>query len=136
MTAALFSAIVCICKGWRLDGACEVTPVLEKTTAMNLLYDFYGSLLTEKQRAMLELYYHEDWSLGEIAEHQGVSRQAVFEAIKRAQATLTDLEEKLGLMEKHLKRQKLAQELLKRLETMPEARSIAEPYVTRMVDID
>ncbi|WP_089967250.1 YlxM family DNA-binding protein [Lihuaxuella thermophila] len=110
--------------------------MLEKTTAMNLLYDFYGSLLTEKQRAMLELYYHEDWSLGEIAEHQGVSRQAVFEAIKRAQATLTDLEEKLGLMEKHLKRQKLAQELLKRLETMPEARSIAEPYVTRMVDID
>ncbi|MFC4548100.1 YlxM family DNA-binding protein [Paenactinomyces guangxiensis] len=113
-----------------------MTPVLEQTTEMNLLYDFYGLLLTERQRTLLELYYHDDWSLGEIAEHQGVSRQAVFEAIKRAQATLTDLEEKLGLLQKHLKRQKIAEELLQRLEEMPEARAIVKPFVSELVDID
>ncbi|MBA4494717.1 putative DNA-binding protein [Paenactinomyces guangxiensis] len=110
--------------------------MLEQTTEMNLLYDFYGLLLTERQRTLLELYYHDDWSLGEIAEHQGVSRQAVFEAIKRAQATLTDLEEKLGLLQKHLKRQKIAEELLQRLEEMPEARAIVKPFVSELVDID
>nr|WP_258567773.1 putative DNA-binding protein [Paenactinomyces guangxiensis] len=109
---------------------------MEQTTEMNLLYDFYGLLLTERQRTLLELYYHDDWSLGEIAEHQGVSRQAVFEAIKRAQATLTDLEEKLGLLQKHLKRQKIAEELLQRLEEMPEARAIVKPFVSELVDID
>jgi predicted DNA-binding protein YlxM (UPF0122 family) len=113
-----------------------VISVLEKTTEMNLLYDFYGSLLTEKQRALLEMYYHEDWSLGEIAEHQGVSRQAVFEALKRAQATLGDLEEKLGLMRKHLMRQKLAEEILSRLDRMPEARDAVGPLIRRLVDLD
>lgn len=110
--------------------------MLERTTEMNLLYDFYGSLLTEKQQGLLEMYYLEDWSLSEIAEHQGVSRQAVFEAIKRAQATLVDLEEKLGLMNKHLMRQKLAEEILHRLEKMPEARDSVEPLVRQMVDLD
>ncbi|KPC74918.1 DNA-binding protein [Thermoactinomyces vulgaris] len=110
--------------------------MLEQTTEMNLLYDFYGSLLRDKQRTLLEMYYHEDWSLGEIAEHQGVSRQAVFEAIKRAQATLTELEEKLGLVQKHLERQKLAQEILARLEEEPEARLKVESLVKQMVDLD
>lgn len=110
--------------------------MLEQTTEMNLLYDFYGSLLTEKQQKLLEMYYHEDWSLGEIAEHQGVSRQAVFEAIKRAQTTLTDLEEKLGLVKKHLERQRIAEELYKRLDELPEAKSIVKPLVQQMVDLD
>jgi predicted DNA-binding protein YlxM (UPF0122 family) len=110
--------------------------VLDQTTEMNLLYDFYGSLLTEKQRALLEMYYALDWSLGEIAEHQGVSRQAVFEAIKRAQATMLDLEEKLGLLKKHSERQQLAEEILKSLDDEPEARSRVEPLIKKMVDLD
>jgi predicted DNA-binding protein YlxM (UPF0122 family) len=110
--------------------------MLEQTTEMNLLYDFYGSLLTEKQRVLLEMYYHEDWSLTEIAEHQGVSRQAVFEAIRRAQATLMELEEKLGLLHKHLARQELARELLARLDGMPEAKAIVEPFIARMIELD
>jgi predicted DNA-binding protein YlxM (UPF0122 family) len=113
-----------------------VSPVLEQTTEMNLLYDFYGSLLTEKQRALLEMYYLEDWSLGEIAEHQGVSRQAVFEAIKRAQATMLELEEKLGLLKKHFARRKLAEKIFECLEPMPEARVCVEPLVKQMVDLD
>ena len=93
-----------------------ITPVLDQTTQMNLLYDFYGTLLTEKQRSLLELYYVEDWSLGEIAEHQGVSRQAVYEAIKRAQSTMLDLEESLGLVKSHLKRQQLIETIKSRLD--------------------
>lgn len=103
---------------------------------MNLLYDFYGSLLTEKQQNLLELYYLEDWSLSEIAEHQGTSRQAVFEAIKRAQATLTDLEKKLSLVEKHRARQELIADLRKQLTFDPKAQAIAEPIIARLIEID
>lgn len=110
--------------------------MLEQTTEMNLLYDFYGSLLTEKQQTLLELYYLEDWSLSEIAEHQGTSRQAVFEAIKRAQATLTDLENKLSLVKKHRARQKLIAELLSQLDSDSKAKAIAEPIIARLLEID
>ncbi|SFJ80129.1 putative DNA-binding protein [Thermoflavimicrobium dichotomicum] len=110
--------------------------MLERTTEMNLLYDFYGSLLTEKQQTLLELYYLEDWSLGEIAEHQGISRQAVFEAIKRAQATLHDLENKLGLLKKYHERRKIAQELSQQLERYPEAKKTVEPIIARWLEID
>ncbi|SDX98158.1 YlxM family DNA-binding protein [Thermoactinomyces sp. DSM 45892] len=110
--------------------------MLEQTTKMNLLYDFYGSLLTEKQQSLLELYYLEDWSLSEIAEHQGTSRQAVFEAIKRAQATLTDLENKLSLVTKHRRRQELIAELRSQLETDANARAVAEPIITKLLEID
>lgn len=108
--------------------------MLDQTTEINLLYDFYSSLLTEKQRTLLEMYYHEDWSLGEIAEHQGVSRQAVFEAIKRAQATLTELEAKLCLMNKHIQRKKWADEILHQLAHMPEAKAKVETLLLQMID--
>jgi uncharacterized protein len=114
----------------------EVTLMLAKTTEVNLLYDFYSSLLTEKQRMMLELYYHEDWSLSEIAEQQAVSRQAVFEVVKRAEAILTELEAKLHLLRKYLQRQKLAQEVLQQLESMPEVRTRLEPLLAKMIDVD
>jgi predicted DNA-binding protein YlxM (UPF0122 family) len=80
--------------------------MLEKTNRMNLLYDFYCALLTEKQRMILEYYFHDDYSLSEIAEQLNVSRQAVFEHIKRAEATLEELETKLGLIDKFEKRRK------------------------------
>lgn len=75
--------------------------VLEKTNHINLLFDFYGSLLTEKQRTFLMKYYHEDYSLGEIAEEFTISRQAVYEHIKRAQTMLQEYEDKLQLLAKH-----------------------------------
>ncbi|RAL26177.1 putative DNA-binding protein [Thermoflavimicrobium daqui] len=110
--------------------------MLERTTEMNLLYDFYGVLLTEKQRNLLELYYLEDWSLGEIAEDQKISRQAVFEAIKRAQATLNDLENKLGLLKKYHERQKIAQVFRNELELYPEAKRAVEPLIHKWLEID
>lgn len=84
---------------------------LAKTNRINLLFDFYDPLLTEKQRTFLSHYFHDDYSLGEIAENYGVSRQAVYEHIKRAEVTLDDYEAKLGLLAKHERRQQLLRQL-------------------------
>ncbi|OIS67598.1 hypothetical protein A4A35_21585, partial [Bacillus subtilis] len=73
---------------------------LEKTTRMNYLFDFYQSLLTSKQKSYMSLYYLDDFSLGEIAEEYEVSRQAVYDNIKRTEAMLEQYEEKLLLLKK------------------------------------
>jgi uncharacterized protein len=81
--------------------------MLEKTTRMNYLYDFYQSLLTPKQQSYMSLYYLDDYSLGEIAEEYDVSRQAVYDNIKRTEAMLEEYEEKLLLFQKFQERSKL-----------------------------
>ena len=63
-----------------------------------MLFDFYGDLLTERQREFYDLYYNEDLSLAEIAENYGISRQGVRDVIVRAEATLTELEDKTGII--------------------------------------
>lgn len=85
--------------------------LLEKTTRMNFLFDFYQALLTEKQRSYMELYYLDDHSLGEIAESYSVSRQAVYDNIRRTEAMLEEYEEKLNLFEKFLQRQQVLEQL-------------------------
>ena len=65
---------------------------------MALLYDFYGDVLTERQKEFYDLYYNEDLSLSEIAENYGISRQGVRDVIVRAEATLTELEDKTGII--------------------------------------
>lgn len=77
---------------------------LEKKQRVNLLMDCYEELLTDKQREYLSLYYNEDFSLSEIAEDLDVSRNAVYDNLKRAVATLEDYEKKLHLLEKHKQR--------------------------------
>lgn len=79
--------------------------MLEKMTRMNLLYDLYGELLTEKQRQYMERYYKDDLSIGEIAEEVHLSRQAVFDQLHRAEAQLEFFEEKLGLLHKERERE-------------------------------
>lgn len=81
--------------------------MLDKTTRMNYLYDFYQSLLTQKQKSYMSLYYLDDYSLGEIAEEYEVSRQAVYDNIKRTESMLEQYETKLLLFEKFQKRMKL-----------------------------
>jgi len=71
-------------------------------TRMTWLYDFYGNLLTDKQKQYMELYYSHDLSLGEISEEQQVSRQAVHDNLKRAQKALENYEDKLGLVAKFM----------------------------------
>ena len=69
---------------------------------MALLYDFYGDVLTDRQKEFYDLYYNEDLSLGEIAENYGITRQGVRDVIVRAEATLTELEDKTGLIRRFL----------------------------------
>lgn len=72
--------------------------VSDRLLHANLLFDFYGQLLTEKQRCLFQLYYQDDLSLGEISLQHGVSRQAVHDILKRSQRALEEFEEKLGLV--------------------------------------
>ena len=78
--------------------------VLEKVNQINELYDIYKELLTNKQRQYLELYYHEDLSLSEIADEVGVSRNAVHDNIRRTEKLLLWYEEKLEIYKKDRKR--------------------------------
>lgn len=71
---------------------------MEDRRKQSLLLDFYGELLTDKQRGCYDLHINEDLSLSEIAEQLGISRQGVWDNIRRAEKTLTEIEEKTGLI--------------------------------------
>lgn len=85
--------------------------LLVKTNRINMLFDFYGLLLTNKQQMFLQCYFQDDFSFGEIATNFGISRQAVYEHIKRAEQTLETYEYKLQLLSKFIRRVKLMQSL-------------------------
>ncbi|WP_099158067.1 putative DNA-binding protein [Virgibacillus ndiopensis] len=85
--------------------------MLDKTTRVNYLFDFYQALLTPKQRSYMEMYYLEDYSLGEISELSQVSRQAVYDNIKRTESMLDSYEKKLHLYEKFEKRADLLEKI-------------------------
>lgn len=70
---------------------------MSKNLEISLLLDYYGGMLTEKQRDVIDLYYNQDLSLAEIAEHEKISRQGVRDNIKRGEAYLLELEENLHL---------------------------------------
>jgi len=85
---------------------------------MNLLYDFYGQLLTKKQRTFFDLYYQADLSLGEIAAQHDVTRQAVYDILKRSERALEEFEAKLNLVDKYLRGQKVIRQVTKDLEEL------------------
>lgn len=68
---------------------------------MTLLYDYYGELLTERQKTCFDLYYNQDLSLAEIAQELQVSRQGVYDNLSRAEATLRNMEEKTGCVRRY-----------------------------------
>ena len=70
---------------------------------MALLFDFYGDLLTDRQKEFFDLYYTEDLSLAEIAENNGITRQGVRDVIVRAEAQMTEIEDKTGIIKRFLK---------------------------------
>ena len=78
---------------------------------MALLYDFYGDMLTDRQKEFYDLYYNEDLSLAEIAENYGITRQGVRDVIVRAEAILTELEEKTGIVARFLEMQRISAEI-------------------------
>ncbi len=69
-----------------------------------MLFDFYGELLTERQKEFFDLYYNEDLSLAEIAENAGISRQGVRDVIVRAETVMQDMEDKTGIIKRFLSR--------------------------------
>lgn len=88
---------------------------IEKTNRMNALFEFYSTLLTEKQMNYIELYYGNDLSLGEIAEEYGVSRQAVYDNIKRTEKLLETYEKKLHLYSNYIVREEIIEEIKKEM---------------------
>ena len=85
--------------------------MFEKDLKIAFLLDFYGDVLSERKRIVLDYYYNDDCSLAEIAEEIGISRQGVRELIKKAEEELRFYEEKLGLAERFRRVQKTAEHL-------------------------
>lgn len=87
---------------------------IEKTNRMNALFEFYAVLLTDKQMNYIELYYADDYSLAEIAEEYGVSRQAVYDNIKRTEKILESYEMKLHMYSDYMVRSEILDEISKK----------------------
>ncbi len=87
---------------------------------MTMLFDFYGDILTDRQKEFYDLYYNEDLSLGKIAENYGITRQGVRDVIVRAEATLTELEDKTGLIKRFHSMRSQLEQLLKDAERVVE----------------
>ena len=105
---------------------------LDNTIMRTMLFDFYGDLLTEKQREYYDLHFNSDLSLQEIAEQSGVSRQAVWDIIRRAEQSLFEIEEKTGLVSRAVRRRKSLEELEKMISMLPEGENKAE--ILRIVE--
>ena len=100
--------------------------VAESRLMNSMLLDFYGELLTDKQRECYDLHYNEDLSLSEIAEQSGISRQGVWDNIRRAEAALEDIEEKTGLIRRFTENQDVLDRLaaqIKELADMTDGRA-------------
>lgn len=91
---------------------------MDKVYEVGILLDFYGELLTERQYDILDLYYNNDYSLGEISEQLNITRQGVFDNIKRGEKILYDMELKLHLVEKYLEQKKKAEDTISLIKTI------------------
>ena len=100
--------------------------MIERRADLADLFEIYGELLTDKQRQMFDLYHQNDFSLGEIAEECEVSRQAVFDIIKRTEHTLEEYEQKLGLAEKNRERRVAVERLSQLLDKWPNQEQLGE----------
>ncbi|WP_132242663.1 YlxM family DNA-binding protein [Marinisporobacter balticus] len=110
--------------------------MFDKILQMSLLYDFYGQLLTKKQQEVLQLYYGYDLSLGEISEQLGVSRQAIYDTIKRTEKLLFEYEEKLGLMHKFIETKKQIEEILRISEKIEQDKDLKETQSVLLEEIE
>jgi len=90
--------------------------MFEKNLEMSLLLDFYGETLSERKLTIMNLYYNEDYSLAEVADEIGISRQGVRELIKKSEAELSALEEKLGLATRFEMLRSLAEDVERKLD--------------------
>ena len=107
-----------------------------QTYRLTMLFDFYGEVLTPRQKEFFDLYYNEDLSLAEIAENYGISRQGVRDVIVRAEAIMTDLEDKTGLMKRFMLMQQQVQAILDAAEKIQTVnyRQYDNPELARLAD--
>ena len=88
---------------------------MERKVEISMLCQIYGKLLTEKQLNIMDNYYNLDLSLSEIAENEGITRQAVRDIIKKGENKLFEFEEKLGIMKKNMKQEEKIANILSEL---------------------
>ena len=124
--------IIQIARMYRMKAIQMTQNDLIKTIRMNYLFDFYQSLLTEKQRNYLELFYLQDYSLSEIADTFDVSRQAVYDNIRRTGDLVEDYEMKLGLYQNFEKLQNIYEAIKKHIDE-PE---IIKQYLQTLEDLE
>ena len=102
---------------------------VDKKVKIGLLFSFYRNMLTDRQIECIDLYYNEDLSLAEISEHLGITRQGVRDNIKRAEQTMYDTEERLGLAARFLgiseKLEKI-DDIIREIEQSPNIRTLSD----------
>jgi len=86
--------------------------MIEKLVEIGILYDYYGNLLSHKQSEVIELFYNHDLSLAEIGENLNITRQGVFDTLKRAEANLYEYEQILGLIKRFKDKDNDIQEII------------------------
>ena len=108
--------------------------MFQKDLRLSLLLDFYGDLLSPRKQELIALYYDEDFSLSEIAEHTGISRQGVRDSIKRSEQELFHLEETLGLVGRFETLQKQLGEISKALNALAENNAQVRAPLQKIVE--
>lgn len=111
---------------------------MEKNVKVALLFDFYRNMLTSRQDESIDLYYNEDLSLAEISEHMGITRQGVRDNIKRAENTLFDTEDRLGLASRFLKIKSdllKIDDIIRDIEASPNVKSLSDDIKHKINDI-
>jgi predicted DNA-binding protein YlxM (UPF0122 family) len=101
---------------------------LQTRSRILALFERYGALLTEHQRGVLDLHLRNDWSLGEIAAHDGTSRAAVHDIVKRSRVALEDYEKRLGLLRETERRRRAVETLERELASL-------RRHMTRLSDV-
>lgn len=112
--------------------------IMEKNVKVALLFDFYRNMLTSRQAESIDLYYNEDLSLAEISEHMGITRQGVRDNIKRAENTLFDTEDRLGLAARFLKIKSdllKIDDIIRDIEASPNVKSLSDDIKRKINDI-
>lgn len=111
---------------------------MDKNVKVALLFDFYRNVLTPRQIECVDLYYNEDLSLAEISEHLGITRQGVRDNIVRAEKSLFDIEERLGLAVRFLNiKDKLIKvdDIIREIEVSPNVRTLSDDIKRKINEI-
>ena len=111
---------------------------MDKKAQVGLLFSFYRNMLTDRQNECVDLYYNEDLSLSEISEHLGITRQGVRDNIKRAEQSMYDIEQRLGLASKFLRIQEKLDNIdviIREIEQSPNVRYLSDDIKHKINDI-